>query len=215
MGFVLAPATLFIATPAWAINNANYLVSDPARYFPGCTCQATFLSFVVWMIALLIIAMFQYGEHRKKRLTAYWFSIIAIILAFIIYSVPLATITYLLKSSNFPVNQETGKYEYSLYGEKEDLSGNYTQAEVDTHVVESRTGVIASWIILGVVCLGAGLSIPAYLKHKALQAKKAPPPRRGKRKSKGRVGTRVVKEKEKEKGKEKDKKGGDDKKGRK
>lgn len=88
------------------------------------------------------------------------------------------------------MNEETGKYEFSQYGEKDELTGSYTKAEVDNHILKSRTGIYTSWAILAIVCVGAGASIPAYLKRRA---KRKPLPVRKKRKSKGRIGTRVTK----------------------
>ena len=192
-GAAVVSATLFGAVPALALNNKNEMIADPSAYFPGCACSSVFFSFVLWMIVLLVIAMFQYSEWREKKLSAYTFSIIAIILAFIIFSIPFGAFTYMLQPSNFEINEETGKYHFSQYGEKDELTGSYTRAEVEDHILKSRTGVFSSWIILGVVCIGAGLSIPAYLKRRDEKKKQAQPQLRKKRKSKGRIGTRVTK----------------------
>ena len=198
-------AFILLELPALAVSNTNPMVNDPGRYFPTCTCQVAFLAFVLWMVAILVIAMFQYGEKRERKLTAYGFSIIAIILAFIIYSIPLWGLVWLLKPQSFPINEATGKYEFSLYGEQESatmaLRGSYTPEELQKNILQSRTGIIISWAILSVVCVGAMASIPALLKLQAERKKQAAQFRRTKRKSKGRIGTRVIKSKD-----EKDKK---------
>ena len=199
-------AFILLELPAFAVSNTNPMVNDPARYFPGCACNTAFLSFVVWMIALLVIAMFQYSEKRERKLSAYGFSIIAIILAFIIYSIPLGVLLWLLKPQSFPVSESTGKYEFSQYGEQESetmpLRGAYTPDELQKYIVQSRTGITISLAILTVVCAGAMLSIPAVLKRQAERKKQAGQLKRTKRKSKGRIGTRVIKSKD-----EMDKKG--------
>jgi len=190
---------IFLELPALAISNTNTLLADPVRYFPGCACQVAFLSFVLWMVVLLVIAMFQYGEKRERKLSAYGFSIIAIILAFIIYSIPLWVLVWILKPQSFPINETSGKYEFSQYGEQASetmaLRGSYTPEELQKNILQSRTGIIISWAILSVVCVGAMASIPALLKLQAERKKKAALFKRTKRKSKGRIGTRVIKSK--------------------
>jgi hypothetical protein len=196
--------------PVYAVSNTNPMFADPARYFPGCTCQVAFLSFIVWMISLLIIAMFQYGEKRKRKLTAFGFSIVAIILAFIIYSIPLWTMVWMLNPSGFKIDPETDAYVFSKYGEKESesmqLTGKYTREELDEHIRSSRSAVVLSWAFMSVLCVGAMVSIPALLKRQEKKREQAAAAKRKKRRSKGRVGTRIVKGKE-EIDKKKDKKG--------
>ena len=152
-----------LTTPALAINPANSMTADPGKYFPGCTCNAAFFSFLGLMVAMLIIAMFQYGDNRKKKLSAYQFSIVAIILAFIFYSIPLWTMYYMLNPSGFHVDEETGVYAFSIYGEKggEDskFQGEYTADELAKHINDSRTYVVSTWAIMSVICVAAMATI--------------------------------------------------------
>ncbi len=190
---------LALAVPALAVNPTNTMLADPKQYFPGCTCNAAFFSFLALMVACLIIAMFQYGEKRKKKLSAYQFSIIAIILAFIIYSIPLWTMVYLLSPSGFQVDEESGVYAFSVYGEKgsdgSEFQGKYTTDELAKHLNDSRTYIVSTWAIMSVICVAAMATVPSFLKRQAKKREETYVKKRKKRPSKGRIGSRKVKDK--------------------
>lgn len=198
-GVIASSLLLALAVPALAVNPANSMLADPKEYFPGCTCNAAFFSFLALMVACLIIAMFQYGEQRKKKLSAYQFSIIAIILAFIIYSIPLWTMVYLLRPSGFQVDQESGVYTFSVYGEKggegSEFQGKYTADELAKYLNDSRTYVVSTWAIMSVICVAAMATIPVFLKRQAKKRQETYVKKRKKRPSKGRIGSRKVKDK--------------------
>ncbi len=191
--------------PAYAINPENPLLADPADYFPSCTCTVAFLGFVVWAIVLLIIALFQYGEKREHRLSRFWFSIIAIIAIFVIYSIPMWTLVHLLDPVNFKVNPESGAYEFSMYGEKTtettQLTGHYTIEELEKHIRDSKTYIVTTWAIMSVLCAVAVVSVPAYIRRLDKRREQATLAKRKKRSSKGRIGTRTIKQKDGGKGK--------------
>jgi len=213
-GVIASSLVVSLAVPALAVNPSNSMVADPKKYFPGCTCNAAFFSFLGLMVAMLIIAMFQYGDNRKKKLSAYQFSIIAIILAFIFYSVPLWTMYYMLNPSGFQVDEETGVYAFSVYGEKEgegsEFQGKYTSDELAKHINDSRTYVVSTWAVMSVICVALMATIPAFLKRQAKKREETYVKKRKKRPTKGRIGSRKVKDK----GDEADRKG-KDKKGKK
>jgi hypothetical protein len=205
-------STFFLLSlPAFAIKPSNTLLDDPAEYFPSCTCSAAFISFIILALALLIIAMFQYGEHREKKLTPAKFSIIGIILAFIIFSIPFWTMVYLLKPSNFQIDKETGTYKFSKYGEKgteeSPFKGEYTTEELTKHITESRAYIITSWAIMSIACVGAMAFVPRLLIRQAKKREEARTGKRKRRPSKGRVGTRTVKDKKDKSGKGEKEKG--------
>ena len=135
----------------------------------------------------------------KKELKSFlWYRLpVYVYLAFIIYSIPLGAMLTILKPASFAVDEETGIYEFSKYGERDELTGSYTEAELSDNILKSRTGIITSWVILGIVCAGAGAFFPVYLKQRAKKEKLTIKPKRRKRKSTGRVGTRITKPQEK------------------
>ena len=198
-GVIASSLLLALAVPALAINPSNPMIADPKQYFPSCTCNAAFFSFLGLTVACLIIAMFQYGEARKKKLSAYQFSIIAIILAFIFYSIPLWTMYYMLNPSGFHVDEESGVYAFSIYGEKggegSEFQGKYTADELAKHLNDSRTYVVSTWAIMSVICVAAMVTIPPFLKRRAKKREETYVKKRKKRPSKGRIGSRKVKDK--------------------
>ena len=210
MAFVAAASMLLFAGPVHAVNPANTMLANPESYFPGCTCQVMFLCFIAWMICLVIIAMFQYGEYRKKKLSAAGFSVVAIILVFIIYSIALWIMVWMLQPSGFEINPESGQYEFSKHGEKESgemhFTGVLTPEELEKHIRSSRTNIVTTWAILSVFCVGAMAFVPAYLKRQAVKKEQMFSVKRKKRPSKGRIGTRTLKDKEGKIIKRKDKK---------
>jgi fumarate reductase subunit D len=198
-------AFLAMPRPAYAINPENSLLADPGDYFKTCTCTVGFLGFVVWAIVLLVIALFQYGEKRERRLSRFWFSIIAIIAIFVIYTIPLWTLVHLLDPANFEVNPETGVYEFSMYGEKNTdttkLTGHYTTEELEKQIRESKTYIVTTWAIMSILCAVAVVTVPAYIRQLDKRREQAKIAKRKKRSSKGRIGTRTVKQKDDDKGK--------------
>ena len=208
---------LLLAVPAFAVRRSNSTLADPAEYFPDCTCTVAFLSFILLALALLIIAMFQYGEKREKKLSPFAFTIIGIILVFVIYSISLGGMVYILRPASFPLDQETGTYKFSIEGElgTEDspLRGEYSKEELAKHIRESRTYIVTSWAIMSIACVGALAFVPRFLRRQEQKREeKKYYSKRRRRSTKGRIGTRTVRDKKDEAGGRKPGKGKDEKK---
>lgn len=210
---VIAFSTFILhAVPAFAVRQSNSTLADPAEYFPDCTCTVAFLSFILLALALLIIAMFQYGEKREKKLSPVAFTVIGIILVFIIYSISLGGMAYILRPSSFPLDPETGTYKFSMDGERgtEDspFRGEYNKEELAKHIRESRTYIVTSWAIMSIACVGALAFVPRFLRWQAeKKEEKKYPSKRRRRSTKGRIGTRTVRDKKDKAGGRKEGKG--------